>query len=272
LAYKLQEKWQQSVTIDNRLGANTLIGVEAVAYAKDPSTLLLTTDASFTINPHLYKVSYSIEKDFEYIALFVKFPTLLVVKKDFPANDAKQAMEYIRKNGPSLNYASYGSGSVAHIGMEMLLNRLNTKSNHIPYKGGAPAIQDMVGGNVDMMMDVIPSSLPQAKAGNLKILAWTGKDRNVALPETMTLQEAGISGFDFFSWQGIIAPGGTPELTKKILSDAFNKALASSQVKEKLESRGIDPAYLDGPAFRKLAISSNIEMQKTILLNKIKAE
>lgn len=264
---------KQQVIIENRPGGNTLIATQALMSAKpDGYTFMSASNDTLTINPHLMKVPYQVDSDFEYVALFATFPTLLVAKKDFPADDAKQALDYIRKNGPSINYASYGTGSVAHIGMEMLLGRLGTKANHVPYKGGAPAVQDMVGGNVDMMMDVIPSSVPHVKSGNLKALAWTGKNRNAALPDLLTLQEAGIAGFDFYSWQGIVAPRGTPAEVVQALSAAFRTVLSSPQVREKLEARGIDATYLDGAAFHKLAAAGSAEMKKVILATGIKLE
>lgn len=265
IATELSVILKQPVVVDNKPGGNTIIATQALLASKpDGYTIMSASNDTLTINPHLQKVTYQIDRDFEYVALFVKFPTILVAKKDFPADDARQAVEYLRKTGPTLNYASYGNGSVAHIGMEMLLSRLGTKSNHVPYKGGAPAIQDMVGGRVDLMMDVIPSSVPFVKSGNLKALAWTGKERNPALPNVMTLQEAGVAGFDFYSWQGIIAPRGTPPATVAALTEGFRKALASPEVRQSLDSRGIEASFLDGPAFRKLAETGSTEMKKAI--------
>lgn len=214
MAQKLQERWNQAVIVDNRPGANTLLGTEAVARATDQHTLLFTTDATFTINPHLYdKLPYSLERDFTPVTHLVSFSQMLVVNSTFAANNLNELIGLARKKPGSLTYASYGPGSQPQLATEMLKQKTNTFIVHIPYRGIPQAVLAVVSNEVPMTWSGIPSARPHIASGKLKALAYGGKTRTPAYPDVPTVGELGFPEVDANVWVGLFAPSNTSAAT-----------------------------------------------------------
>lgn len=223
MAQKLQERWNQPVVIDNRPGANTLLGTEVVARATDQHTLLFTTDATFTINPHLYdKLPYNPDRDFTPITHLVSFSQMLVVNSAFPANHLNDLIGMARQKPGSLTYASYGPGSQPQLATEMLKQKTNTFIVHIPYRGIPQAVLAVVSNEVPMTWSGIPSARPHIASGKLKALAYGGKTRTSAYPDVPTVGELGFPEVDANVWVGLFAPSNAPSASvQKIHRDVL---------------------------------------------------
>lgn len=223
LAQKLQERWGQSVTVDNRPGANTLLGTEIVARSSDQHTLLFTTDATFTINPHLYaKLPYDLDRDFTPITHLVSFSLMLVAHPDVPASNIADLVRLARSKPGALSYASYGAGSQPQLATEMLKQKTGTYIVHIPYRGIPQAVMAAVGNEVPITWSGIPSSRAHLASGKLKALAYGGKQRAPAFPNVPTAAEQGFPEIDANVWVGLFAPSAMPAaIVQKIHRDAL---------------------------------------------------
>jgi tripartite-type tricarboxylate transporter receptor subunit TctC len=239
-AQKLSEAWGQQVIVDNRPGAAGNIGSELVAKsAPDGYTLEMGTVGTHAINPSLYaKMPYDHIKDFVPIVLVAGVPNVLVVNPALPVNSVQELIAYAKANPGKVNFASSGSGTSIHLSGELFRTMSGVEITHIPYKGSAPALTDLMGGQVQIMFDNLPSSLPFIKAGRLRALAVTSATRAPALPDTPTMVEAGVPGFEASSWFGIVAPAGTPrEIVNKVNAE-IDRWLSSPEAKEKLAAQG----------------------------------
>jgi tripartite-type tricarboxylate transporter receptor subunit TctC len=212
VAQKLSEAWGQSVVVDNRPGAGGNIGSELVARAApDGYTLLMGTVGTHAINASLYsKMPYDHVKDFAPVILVAGVPNVLVVNPSVPVNSVPELIAYLKANPGKVNFASSGSGTSIHLSGELFKVMTGVQMTHVPYKGSAPALTDLVGGQVQLMFDNLPSSLAFIKAGKLRALAVTSAARAAALPDVPTIAESGVPGFEASSWVGVLAPTGTP--------------------------------------------------------------
>ena len=212
LAQKLQERWGQPVTVDNRPGANTLVGTEQAARATDGHTLLLTTDATFTINPHLYgaRLPYSFERDFTPISRMVAFSQLLVANAALPADTLPALVALARSRPGQLSYASYGPGSQPQLATETLKQKAGVFIVHIPYRGIPQAVTAVVSGEVALTWAGIPSARPHLESRRIKALAYGGKTRSTVFPQVPTVGELGYPEVDANVWVGLFAPAGMP--------------------------------------------------------------
>lgn len=235
VAVKLGEQLGQPVVVDNRSGANSNVGAEAVAHAPaDGYTLYVFTIAN-TINASLYdKLGYDPQKDFEPIGLIAKIPNILVVNPKLPIKTVADYVRFAKESPNGVTFASSGSGSSIHLSGEMFKMYAKLNMLHVPYRGSAPAVTDLLGGQVQSMFDNTPSSLPHVKAGRLRAIAITSAQRSPLLPDAPTVAESGYPGFDVQSWFSLAAPTGTPQPVIARVNAALNQVLAAPEMRQRL--------------------------------------
>jgi tripartite-type tricarboxylate transporter receptor subunit TctC len=230
----------QPVVIDNRPGAAGNIGSELVAKsAPDGYTLLMATVGTHAINPNLYaRIPYDHVKDFAPVVLVAGVPNVLEVTTSLPVHSVADLIKLAKEKPGQINFASSGSGTSIHLSGELFKTMAGVDMTHVPYKGSAPAITDLIGGQVQVMFDNLPSSLQQIKAGKLRAIAVTSAQRAPALPDIPTIAESGLPGFEATSWFGIVAPAGTPPTIIARINADVNQWLQSPEAKEKLLAQG----------------------------------
>ena len=273
VALKLTELWGQSVIVDNRPGGGTMIGTEAVARAAPDGYTLLVTPAPFTINPSLLKkVPYDALNDFAPITLINTTPLVLVVNPGVPAKSVKELIALAKANPGKLNFGSSTIGGSNHLAGELFNAMAGVKMVHVPYKGNAPALTDLVGGHIDLIFNGLTSALPLIKTDKLRALAVTSLKRAGALPEVPTIDESGLKGFEAVAWNGLAAPAATPrEVIAKISTDVL-KVVNSPELHERLKSEGSDPVG-DTPAeFAAFLRNEIAKWAKVIKFAKVKPE
>ena len=243
-AQKLTEAFGQSVVVDNRPGAGGNIGSDLVAKsAPDGYTLLMGTVGTHAINPSLYsKMPYDHVKDFVPVVLVAGVPNVLVVHPALPVNSVADLIKLAKDKPGQINFASSGSGTSIHLSGELFKTMAGVDITHIPYKGSSPALTDLIGGQVQIMFDNLPSALPQIKAGKLRAIAVTSLKRAPVLPDVPTISESGLPGFEASSWFGVLAPAGTPAPIVARINAEVNKWLQSAEAREKLLSQGAEAA------------------------------
>ena len=240
IATELSKALGQTVTVDNKPGAGGNIGgAEAARAAPDGHTLFMTTSGINAINPALYaKMPFDPNKDLAPVVALVSLANVLVVHPSVKANSVADVIAMARAQPGKINYASSGSGTSIHMSAEMFNFMNKTEMTHIPYKGSAPAVTDLLGGQVMMMFDNIPSALPHIKAGKLRALATTGSKRDPALPDLPTIAESGVAGYDSGVWFGLAVPAGTPRDVIAKLNDAGNKGTKSADFIKRMTDLG----------------------------------
>ncbi|MDI1339452.1 tripartite tricarboxylate transporter substrate binding protein [Polaromonas sp.] len=246
----LAEALGQPVVVENRGGANGNIGGEAVAKAPaDGYTLLMSSGGMVSVNPHLYtRMSFNPAKDLVPVAAAARVLVFLEVKPSLPVNNVKEFLAYLKANPGKLSFGSPGNGSSPHLAAEMLKAQTNTFAVHVPYRGAAPAMQDLLGGQLDFMFD--PGiGLQHVKAGKLKLLAVGSAKRSPLFPDVPTLDEAGLKNFDADTWFGFYAPTGTPPAIVNRLNQEINKILATQPVKDRIMAIGGIPAPMSPSDF-----------------------
>ncbi|KJK26309.1 LacI family transcriptional regulator [Burkholderiaceae bacterium 16] len=251
LAEKLQPVLGQSVVLDYKAGAAGNIGSDAVAKAApDGYTLLLANTGQMAINGSLYpKLPYAMPRDFAPVARTALIPLVMVVNNNVPARNLKEFIAYARANPGKLNFASGGNGGISHLMPEMFKQASGTFIVHIPYKGSAPALTDVMGGQAQMMADSIPLFTQYIKAGKVRALAVTSKHRSPALPDVPTMEEAGLKNFEVVGFYGMLAPAGTPKDAVARLSGALQTVLGEADTRARLEQQGAEAAWQGPEAF-----------------------
>jgi len=242
VALKLGEELGKPVVVENRAGANSNVGAEVVAKAEpDGYTLYVYTIAN-TINASLYdKLGYDPAKDFEPVGMIAKIPNVLVVNPSLPVKSVADYLRFARESSSGITFASSGSGSSIHLSGEIFRMRSGINMLHVPYRGSAPAVTDLLGGQVQSMFDNTPSAMPHVKAGRLRAIAVTSAQRIPLLPDVPTVAESGYPGFDVQSWFAIAAPTGTPKPVVERLNAALNKALAAPDVRQRMQDLAASP-------------------------------
>jgi len=240
LAAELPKSLGQPMVVENRPGGNTLIGTEAAAKSPADGYTLFGAALPFAVVQSLYKTSFDVTKDFAPITLAGITPNLLVANPKVPFDDVKGLIAYARANPGKLNYASTGNGSSNHLSFELFKSMTGTFVTHIPYKGSAPAVTDLIAGEVQVMFDNTPNVLPQVRAGKLKALAVSSKARSAQAPEIPTVDEAGVPGYDVGVWFGVLTVAGTPPEVVQRLNLEVTKILNSAEVKERFGKAGVE--------------------------------
>ena len=240
---KIGELMNASVVVDNRPGAGGNIGTQLVAKGpKDGYTLLMTISSSQAINPALYKnPGFDPVKDFKPVGLIGAVPNVLLVNPSFPARDFNEFLKLARHKGANYQYASAGNGTLNHLLGEMLNSMAGISMQHVPYKGVAPALNDVLGGQLPIVFASLPSALSHIKAGKLRALAVSGDKRSPVLPDVPAIAEA-VPGYNGTLWIGLFAPAGVPPEVLSTLQDATRKALAAKDLRDKLEQQGVEIA------------------------------
>lgn len=242
LGQKMGEELKGTFIVENKAGATGAIGAASVKNAPaDGYTLLVSSLAVFVVNPHLQKsLAYDPSKDFDFITVAVQAPNVLVANPQQPVKTVQELIAYLRKNPDKATFASSGAGSSDHLTAELFWQLTGTKAIHVPYKGGAPAIQDVMAGHADYSFQNINAVLPQIQAGKLKALAITSTKRSPLLPNVPTLTESGVKGAEVYSWQAMAAPKGLPPAVKAKLNAAAVAALKDPAVSRQLTDQGFE--------------------------------
>lgn len=243
VATELGTRLQQQVVVENKGGAGGTIGAQAVAQAPADGYTFLYDATSFAVNPSLFpKLTFSYTKDFAPISMVARIPTLLVVPATSPANSVADLVRLARANPGKLSYASAGSGGAAHLSGELFKQGHRIFVLHVPYKGGAPALTDLAGGQVDMMFSAVTASGPLVKSGRLKAIATAFDKRIESMPDVPTVAEAGLPGFSAYEWNAIFAPRGTPSDVVSRMETEMRHVLSAPSVRERLSALGALPA------------------------------
>jgi tripartite-type tricarboxylate transporter receptor subunit TctC len=240
LAAELPKTLGQPVIVDNRPGGNTIIGTELAAKSPPDGYTLYGAALPFSVIQSLYKTSFDVTKDFAPITLAGVTPNLLVANPGVPFSDVKGLLAYARANPGKLNYASTGNGTSNHLSFELLKAMTGINVVHVAYKGSAPAVTDLLAGQVQVMFDNTPNVLPHVKAGKLKPLAVSSRARSHFAPEIPSVDEAGVPGYDVNVWFGVLTVAGTPPEIVKRLNAEMVRILNSEEVKDRITKSGVD--------------------------------
>ena len=273
LSQKLSEKIGQTVVVENRPGAGGTIGADiASKSAADGYTLLLATSSTHSIGPAINpKIPYKAETDFTPVAYVASSPNIVVVPNTLPVKSMREFIDYARKNPGKLNYASSGNGTIVHLTTEYFKAQSDTFILHIPYRGTALAIPDLVSGKVDVLFDSLVTGMPHVKDGKLRALAVTSAQRSALAPDMPTVSEV-LPGFESVTWFGLYGPKGMPsELTAKV-NQAVNAALADIDVKERFARLGAEPAGGTSQAFADMVKADTAKWKKIIADRKISVD
>ena len=271
---KMSETWGQQILVDNRTGAAGIIGMEAIARAApDGYTLGMGNAATLALNPHLYqKLPYDVTRDYAPILLAAIIRNCLVVHPSLPVKSVKELVALAKARPGQLNYASGGVGSAQHVPMEMLKSLAGINILHVPYKGLTPAFNDVLAGEMHMIIPGLVTALPFHKTGRLRIIATTGATRTSVTPEIPTIAQAGVAGYEFDSWTGFIAPAGTPPAILSQIHIELARISGLAETRERLTAMGFDVVGGTPEAFAAVIRDNNARLGKVIREAGIKAE
>ncbi|MEJ7932326.1 tripartite tricarboxylate transporter substrate binding protein [Ramlibacter sp. AN1015] len=273
LATELQGRWGQPVVVENRPGASGTIFSEQLARMPADGTTLMLTATHHVINPALYKsIKYDTRKDFTPIALVASVPNVLVVHPSFPAKTTKEFIAHAKANPGKVSFGSTGTGGANHLSGELFKSMAGIDMVHIPYKGAAPALNDLLGGQIPVMFDSIPGVLQHIQSGKLRPVGVTSAKRSQALPDVPTIDESGLKGFEATAWFGLYAPGGMqPQLREKIAGDVV-QALQSPAIRSQYAKLGAESGSMNQAEFAKFVDSELNKWAKVIDDAKVKVE
>ena len=239
LAPKLSQQLGQPVVVENKPGGSGQIGASQVARATPDGYTLMLDASSYAVNPALFpKLPYDTEKAFRPIGIVALFPNVILVTPSFPARTVGELIAATKTTKDGVSYASSGNGSAQHLAGALFESMAQIEMLHVPYKGGGPALNDVLGGQVPVLFGNIASTLPHIRGGKLRALAVTGNKRSALLPDVPTAAEAGVKGYEVYEWNVLVAPARTPDAVVARVSDALRKALASPDVKARIDALG----------------------------------
>ncbi|KQP23440.1 hypothetical protein ASF43_06165 [Pseudorhodoferax sp. Leaf267] len=243
MTLRLSSMLSQPIVVDNRPGGNTIIGTQALLSAPQDGYTVMNSAEQVAVNGTLYPdLKYSAERDLTFIAPLVRTPLVLLARPEFPAADAAALIGLMKDRGDKVTYGSWGQGGMNHLTMEAFADRVGVTPMHIPYPGAAPAVQALLGGQIDLYFSDPATALPHIRAGKLKVLLVSTKERLPSLPNVPTVHESGYPGFDMYSWQGVVAPKGVPEDVVQKLSRSIRETLQDPAVNRELVERGFIPS------------------------------
>ncbi|MSQ19828.1 MAG: tripartite tricarboxylate transporter substrate binding protein [Betaproteobacteria bacterium] len=270
---KLAELIKQPVIVENRAGAGGAIATEAVIrMPADGYTLLFNSNGALAIGPLLSNVSYDVLRDLAPIARIASNPMLLVAHSNVRAKTIPDLIAFAKANPGKLNFASAGAGSPTHLAIELLQSMANVRFTHVPYKGGGPAMADLIGGQVDYYFGGLTTALPHVKTGKLRAIALTSAARSAVAPDIPSIAEEGLAGYDASIWYGILAPAGTPPGIIEFLHDAIIRVVRTPEIRSRLIEQGAD-THENGPeAFAALINTESAKWARIIQQAGIKAE
>jgi tripartite-type tricarboxylate transporter receptor subunit TctC len=265
LADKVGEQIGQRVIVDNRPGANTIVGTEVMVKSPPDGYTFLLIPNTFATNPAFYpKLPYDTAKDFAPVAEVAQSPQMIVAHPSFPAKNLKELLAIAKAKPGVLSYGTSGNGSIGHLAGLLLTMMTGAQLTHIAYKGTAPAVNELVGGHIPLMVSSMISTLPQVRSGKLKIIALTTAKRAQALPDVPTIAESGVPGYEATLWYGILAPARTPEPIVRRMNAELGTALRSPDVVEKLSSQAVEPYHTSPEQFATLIRSELGKWAKVI--------
>jgi tripartite-type tricarboxylate transporter receptor subunit TctC len=272
LAAELPKVLGQPVVVENKPGGNSVIGTDYAAKAAPDGHTLFIGATPMAVIQHLYKTSFDARKDFSAITIGGITQNVLVARPSLPANNVKELLAMAKASPGKLNYASTGNGSSNHLAFELFKTMSGTSITHIPYKGSAPAVTDLVSERVDVMFNLIPNVMEQVKAGRLKVLAISGEQRSTLSPEIPTVAESGLPGFGFSVWIGVLAPAGTPKPIVERLNTEIVKIVTSPDVKARFAKQGVEVAPTTPDKFNEFLRSEVDRWGKVVQEAGIKAD
>ncbi|SFP60894.1 Tripartite-type tricarboxylate transporter, receptor component TctC [Variovorax sp. OK605] len=254
IAQRLGKELGQPVVIENRAGAGTVIGASYVAKAApDGYTLLVSSGTTFTVNPAIRaNLPYDPVKGFDPIGIAGRTGLILLANSDVPVQTVKQFVDYVKASPGKYSYGSFGTGTTAQFAGESILHAAGLKMTHVPYKGSAPAMTDLMGGQIPFSIDTVSAAIPQLKSGKIKAIALTTAKRSALLPDVPTMAESGYAGIDMDTWLMLAAPKGLPADVKARLEKALAVTIADPDTRAKLLAQGLEPAYSNSAAASEL--------------------
>jgi tripartite-type tricarboxylate transporter receptor subunit TctC len=270
----LQQSLRQTVVVENRPGASGIIGATSVARSPaDGYTLLIGSQALYAVHPWLNpKLPYNADTDFTPISLVGWMPSYLAVPASLPVKDMSEFLSYVRSNVGKVSYGSAGIGTAQHIYMELFKQQMGLEMLHVPYKGSAPAVTDLIAGRIQAVLDFGPSVLPFLGSGMLRLIAISTRERSRSAPDVPTMMEAGMTNFDASTWFAIHGPGGMPEATVERLAAEIKAAMQDPGIRARLEAAGAEPAGSSPAELRAVQARDKVKLGEVIRRAEIKLE
>lgn len=244
VAERLQAQTGQPFVVENKAGAGGNLGAEHVARAPADGYTVLVATTAHAINKSMFKnLNYDVQRDFTAVSLLTRGPLVLVVHPSFPAKTVQELVAHAKANPKSVNFASSGNGQSTHLAAELFSTMSGAPMMHVPYKGSAPALNDLIAGQVPVMFDTMLSAMQHVKSGRLRALGITGSERSAAAPDVPTIAEQGVPGYQAYAWNGLLVPAGTPAAVVNRLNQEMKKALAEPAVQERFAGQGFAASW-----------------------------
>ncbi|OVZ63698.1 hypothetical protein CDO44_03300 [Pigmentiphaga sp. NML080357] len=270
---RLAQRLGQAIIVDNRPGGNTIIGTQALLSAPKDGYTVMNTAEQIAVNAALYPdLKYSAERDLDFVAPLVRTPLVLLARRDLPVSDAAGLLAYLKERGDRVTYGSWGQGGMNHLTMEAFADRAGVRPTHVPFSGAAPAVRDLLGGQIDLYFSDPATALPHLRTGKLKALLVSTRERLAYLPDVPTIHESGYRDFDMYSWQGVVAPKGMPPQALKTLAAAVRETLQQPDVNKELLERGFLPEPGTPEAFRAFFLRSQATLAGIVRKRNIRIE
>jgi tripartite-type tricarboxylate transporter receptor subunit TctC len=272
IATQLGERWGKQVVVDNRGGAGGVIGTDAAAKAPPDGHTLVVVSIAHAVNPWLYKLTYDPIKSFTPVAILATGPNVLTVNPALPVHSVKELVALAKQKPGELQYASAGVGTFQHLGGELFKIMAGVDLMHVPFKGGGPAMIDVIGGHTKILFSSLVQALPHIRAGKLRALGTGGTTRVSALPDVPTIAEAGVPGYEAVNWWGIAAPAGTPQPIVDRLHKDLSAILTSAATQKQLSSEGAEVVQMSSVEFGSFMVKELGKWERVVKEGGIKAE